>query len=188
KYLKGEFGKKEDLPKELISLLYAVDRYSIKFEIEKLLNEGKVVVMDRYSESNFAFHSTHFHGKEKEEFLKWLKIVESRLPHSDAVFFLDMPREAAEQLMLKKGERNYMGSKEKDQHEKDSVFLDNVRKTYLELAKTEKNWQVISCAIKKGKEWEIKSIHEIHEIIWNKISKLLVLNYTLKEFAEQAKE
>jgi dTMP kinase len=190
KYLKGDFGKKEELSKELIVLLYAIDRYDVKFEIEKLLEQGKVVIMDRYSQSNIAFHSSHFQENKKREFLQWIKLVESRLPIADLVFFLDMPRKAAEKLMLEKakqGNRNYMGSAEKDQHEKDSVFLDSVRKTYFELAKSEKNWQIIKCAEKNNNEWRIKSIQEIHELIWKRLSKLLVLNYTLKEFAEAKK-
>lgn len=178
KYLNGDFGKKEALSKEFVALLYAIDRYSIKKKIEHHLSQGKAIIMDRYSESNFAFQSASFEGKEKKEFIEWIKKTESRLPHSDIVFFLDMPREAAEQLMQSR-------DREKDQHEKDSIFLDRVRKTYLELSKSEKNWHVIPCAKKFGNDWNIKSIEEIHEIIWKKLSKLLVLNYTLKEIAEQ---
>src|SRR3989344_2996869 len=174
KYLKEEFGKKEALAKEFVALLYAIDRYSIKKKIEEHLVQGKAIIMDRYSESNFAFQSAAFEGKEKKEFIEWIKSTESRLPHSDIVFFLDMPRKAAEQLIQSR-------QREKDQHEKDSAFLDRVRQTYLGLSKSEKNWHIIKCAEKKGNDWKIKSIQEIHEIIWKKIAKLFVLNYTLKE-------
>lgn len=180
KYLKGEFGKKEEIPIEIVILLYAIDRYDVKPLIEKFLEEGKIVIMDRYLQSSLVYQSVFFEGKKKKEILEWNKIVNSKLPQADAFFYLNMPREASEQLVSSRGNV-------KDIHESDSAFLDNVRKTYLELAKSEKNWHVISCAVKKGKEWEIKSIQEIHEIIWKKIAKLLVLNYTLKEFAEQAK-
>jgi dTMP kinase len=164
-YLKGHFGTKEQAPIELVSLLYSLDRFEFKPELEKLLHEEKIVVCDRYSESNFAHQGAKIRDEEKRKvFLEWIKKVESRLPQARVKFFLDMPAEAFKKLLQERHE-----SFASDIHESDPEYLEKTRQIYLELVEQGENWEKISCAEKLQGEWKLKPRQQIHENIWQKL-------------------
>ena len=52
KFLNGDFGSLEAVDPHFSALLYAGDRYEAKARIQGALNEGKVVLVDRYVASN----------------------------------------------------------------------------------------------------------------------------------------
>src|SRR4030043_1300216 len=56
KYLRGDLGKKEELAPEIAVMLFALDRYTVRDEIKKCLEEGNIVLMNRYKTSNLPFH------------------------------------------------------------------------------------------------------------------------------------
>ncbi|NUN11422.1 dTMP kinase [Candidatus Micrarchaeota archaeon] len=154
RYLKGEFGAKEDLP-EFASLLYSLDRYQFKKEIENYLKEDYYLVFDRYTTSNLAYQSAFFEGEKKQELIEWMKIVDSRMPKPDAVVFLDVPRSFTEQLILQRNQKNSLTKK--DIHETDRDYEEKVRETYLQEAKKQ-GWIIIDCV----QDNEMKSREEIH--------------------------
>ena len=51
-YLNGKFGATRDLPAEYTMLPYALDRLQHQPQISKWLNDGKWVILDRYTYSN----------------------------------------------------------------------------------------------------------------------------------------
>lgn len=157
-YLKGAYGDKEELPVEIRALLYAADRYQFKHDFASFLEEGGVIVADRYSQSNYAFQTVDA-GEEQEALLAWMKRVESRLPQPDAHIFLDTPPETAQELMA---------DREKDQHEADLAFQRKVHRRYRELA-DEDDWHVVE-AVAEG---ELRSRDAIHTDIWNRVKPLL---------------
>lgn len=168
-YLKGKFGKKEDVPEEFVSLLYSLDRYEIKKEINSFLEKGFVVLMDRYYTSNFAYQTAKFSKeKKRKDFLGWLKKLESAMPFPDMVFFLDVPVEFSQKLMDSRKQKDYMKEK-KDIHEKDLDYQKKVREMFLELCRTEKNWFIVECT-EKGK---LKTKEKINDFLWSKIELLL---------------
>jgi len=173
KYLKGELGEKESLPEEFVSLLYSLDRYEIKEKIESDLNNGYVILMDRYYTSNFGFQTAKKEENQKKDFLDWLKKLESRMPAPDKVLFLDIAVDFSQKLMDSRKQKDYMKEK-KDIHEKDLDYQKKVRKMFLELCKTEKNWVLIKCA----EENKLKTIQEIHEMIWKETQQELQNNQT----------
>ncbi len=172
KYLAGEFGPKEDLPPEFTALLYALDRYHLKNELERKLSVGVNFVFDRYKASNLAHQGAKYLKKtDQDEFVKWLKIAEGRLPKETAMVFLNMPEEAAQKLMNGKDrQKDYRNGKCKDQHESDIAYLARTRDIYRRLARKEK-WVWIDCAFKDGKEWIVRSKEEISAELWQKIQK-----------------
>jgi len=148
KYLAGEFGSLEEVPEEFAVLLYSIDRYQQKKEIEKKLAEGKILVSNRYSFSNVAFHSAKFSDKKQQKaFAKWITAVESRMPRADRVFFLDVPVSIAYSKMGAVDRKNdYRRGKDRDLHESSIALQERARSIYLELAHKNKNWIVINCA------------------------------------------
>jgi len=173
-YLRGELGKLENVVPEASALLYSLDRYQYKKELEEKTKDPKtVVITNRYSQSNYAFQSAKFENEnEQDHFIKWLEDIESRIPQPGLVIFLDMPPAAAKKLGH--DTRKYMEGKESnyDIHEEDVTYQEKVRNVYLRLAQ-KKGWLVVRCAEKEGEEWKLKTPEEIHEKVWERVEKML---------------
>jgi len=144
KYLRGDFGKLSELPIELPSLLYALDRYSIRNELMDHLKGGNLVLINRYIDSNAAYQGAKLKGKERTDYIEWIKDAESRMPEPGLVIFLDVPREYSTELIKKKAPREYLKGKEQDIHEESDSYQEQVREVYCDLAKKE-NWKIINC-------------------------------------------
>ncbi len=172
RYLNGEFGLMKELSEEFCALLYSLDRYQMKKEIEQKLASGTILVSNRYVFSNIAFQTAKFHdAKEKAKFQKWIETVESRMPKPGLVFLLDLPIQSTVSLMAGEDrQKDYRGGKERDIHESNEAYLERVRQNFLKLAKRNKNWRVINCEGKKGilPKQEIASLvlKETEKILW----------------------
>ncbi len=147
------------------SLYYAADRRYNKDEIIKRLNEGYIVIIDRYVESNMAHQGGKI--KDKEERLKMYKKLELleyeilELPKPDLVMFLYLPYFYANILKQQRNESL-------DQHESSLEHLKNAEDTYLELAE-KYNFTKIDCV----KNDEIRSIDDISEECYQIVRKLI---------------
>ena len=106
-------------------LLYAANRYERKDLIEKWLSEGKIIVINRYSESNLAY------GVANGIPLEWLRQVESRMPRSNYVIYLRISPDISK---LRKSKR--------DRYETDLDFLRRVSEVYEALVE-QGRWFVI---------------------------------------------
>ena len=53
-YLKGMYGSAKDVGPYRASIFYACDRYDMSFQIKKWLQEGKIIIADRYIASNIG--------------------------------------------------------------------------------------------------------------------------------------
>jgi dTMP kinase len=152
-YLDGELGQKEELPSEIRSLLYSLDRYQFKKEFREFLKDGGVLIADRFSQSNYAFQSAD--SNEPEEMTEWMAKVDSRLPQPDEVIFLDVPPEKTAELME---------DREKDMYEDNLEYQRKVYRRYLELAE-EVGWKIVDCV----EDGQMKSREDISREIWKKI-------------------
>ncbi|MBY6294483.1 dTMP kinase [Nanohaloarchaea archaeon H01] len=164
-FLRGEFGERSELPVEVISMFYAMDRYQFRNEYEEFLSEGGVIVANRYSQSNIAFQSAEYEGQEFDEIVEWLKRLESRLPQPDQVFIMDIDPEIAQGLMAEKDLRDYLEGMERDINEEKVEFQRTVGKNYLKLAEMY-DWSVVQC-IEGG---ELRSIEDISDEIWSRLN------------------
>lgn len=167
KYLAGELGPIAEIPPEYISALYSADRYESKDELELMLNQGFIVIADRYCQSNFAYQTAKWeNAADRRKFLAWQKAVDAQMPVPDAVVFLDMPREAREALLLQPGRPP------KDMHEKDQEYQSRVMNLYRKMAKEEK-WIHVICAKKSKGEWTLQWREAIASRIWSAVMKKL---------------
>jgi len=148
KYLNGEFGDVGDVSPHLISMLYAGDRFEAAEHIRHDLNKGKIVISNRYTQSNMAFQAAKFNtNKEKKEFLEWLEELEFgifNIPRPDLIIYLYAPFEISQKMVDKKGKRSYT-NKTRDIHERNTKFLKAVEQEYLNLAKSNHEWRMIVC-------------------------------------------
>jgi dTMP kinase len=171
-YLNGKFGSASEVGPYRASLFYALDRYAASFEMRKWLAEGKVVVANRYVSANMGHQAGKIHDiMERDKYLDWLDNLEFGMlgiPRPDVVALLYMPPEIGQQLVDKKGHRDYVGGSRKDIHEADLNHLRQAAEAYLYVAK-KYGWTVIDCAPNNN----LKTIPDIHEEVWGKIRRLL---------------
>ena len=150
------------------SLYYAADRlYNLPI-IQKKLNEGYTVILDRYVYSNMAHQAGKLDDKnERKAMYEWLDNLEFKLlelPKPDISVFLHMPLDKIEKL--KKGRDESL-----DQHELDKNHLKLAEKAYFELADIY-NFKTIECCIND----EIRTIDDINDELFN-----YVVDYIKKE-------
>ena len=147
-YLNEKFGDVNESDPYLISLLYAGDRFEAAEHIRHDLNGGKIVICNRYTQSNMAFQTAKLKNeKAKKEFLEWLEELEFgiyNIPKPDMVIYLYAPHEISQKMVDKKKSRSYT-NKKRDIHERNSEFLALVEKEYLSLAKNNPEWRTIIC-------------------------------------------
>ncbi|MCF7795921.1 thymidylate kinase [Patescibacteria group bacterium] len=170
-YLNGKFGDANEVGPYRGSIFYAIDRYAASFEMKKWLDEGYVVISNRYTSANKGHQAGKIENlEERDKFLDWENNLEYDLfdiPKEDMNIFLYVDPEISQKLVDNKEKRSYT-DKKRDIHEADLNHLKNAANAYKYVAEKE-NWEIINC-VKNNK---IMSIESIHELIWKKIIKIL---------------
>nr|AIA12190.1 Thymidylate kinase [uncultured bacterium] len=174
----GKHGDFVHLDPYIASSLYAADRMETRPHIEKALQQGKVVVLDRYVSSNQLHQSGKVkNSRERRKFLEWLDRMEHEifgLPRPEAIFYLDVPQWVSARLLKEQMARDkkvYLKKGGKDTVEEDAAYLAHARESALKLLKEQKNWLKIVCVTKKG---ELLPKEAIHEMLWKKVNAKLV--------------
>lgn len=147
----------------VVCLYYAADRKYNLPKIQKYLDEGYYVILDRYTTSNLAHQGSKIHEKdERFNMYQWIDKLEYwllKLPKPDKTIFLHVPLENT--LELRKNRVNM------DEHEKSSEHLKNAEEAYLELAELY-NWDRIECV----RDNKLRSIEDISEEILNIVDEM----------------
>lgn len=79
-YLDGKYGAPGDISPYTTSLFYALDRYQTASAIRKALDEGKVVIANRFTGSSMALQGAKFkHPEERRGFFIWLDNLEFQM-------------------------------------------------------------------------------------------------------------
>lgn len=171
-YLRGELGSLEHVHPKLVALLFAEDRNEHKALLDGWLNEGYLIIMDRYVNSNIAFQCAKTKEKvDKIELKKWILDFEfnhNSLPTPDLSLFLNVPFSHIENSLNSArtgADRAYLNGK-KDIHEDSLELQANVYKEYLTLLDEQSNFHEIEC-FGNDANWLPKN--EIHEAIIEKI-------------------
>jgi len=93
-FLNGELGPLEGVDPHFTALLYAGDRYEAKPRLGAALNEGQIVLADRYIASNLAHQTARVEPEERAAFVEWIEHLEYGiygLPPEDLVLYLRLP-------------------------------------------------------------------------------------------------
>ena len=67
RFLRGEFGSIVDVDPYLVAMLYAGDRKDASAMIQQWLNDGKVVLLDRYTYSNIAYQCAKLKDQQEQD-------------------------------------------------------------------------------------------------------------------------
>ncbi|MBW2981791.1 deoxynucleoside kinase [Candidatus Woesearchaeota archaeon] len=167
-YLNGKYGTAEEVGPYRASIFFACDRYDASFKIKKWLDEGKIVIANRYTSANMGHQAGKIKdNEERDKYLKWLDNLEFnifKIPKPDATILLFMPPEIGQKLVDKKGHREYVNGKKRDIHEADINHLKNAAEAYRYCA-DKFNWLVIDCA----PDNELREIEDISEEILERV-------------------
>jgi dTMP kinase len=145
-YLNGKYGSAKDITAYQASILYAVDRFEASFKIRKWLEEGKIVLCDRYVSANMGHQAGKIDDlKKRDQFLEWLDNLEYnifKIPKPDINIFLYLDPEISRKLALGVKKENI--DKKKDIHENDAEHMKKAIKAFKYVAKKYK-WIEINC-------------------------------------------
>jgi dTMP kinase len=143
RFLRGDFGSIDRVDPYLVAMLYAGDRRDAASELREWLNQGIIVLLDRYVYSNIAFQCAKISDPAAQAALRdWileLEFTHHAIPRPAINILLDVP------FSFTKGkleggrtgqEREYLRGL-RDIHEEDLDFQQRVRNMYL--------WQAASC-------------------------------------------
>jgi dTMP kinase len=156
------------------SIFYAIDRFDASFKIRSWLEEGKVVICNRYVTANAA----HQGGKisddtERIKFFRWLDNLEYEIfgiPKPDLNIILHVSAEIAQQLAKEKWKKQeaHMKGKQTDLHEEDIEHLRNAEKVYLEIGKLFPNTKLIECM----ENDELLTVAEVSNKVWQLVRRM----------------
>lgn len=170
--LAGKHGDFLNLDPKIASSLYALDRFESSERVRSLLEEGVVVIADRYAGSN----QIHQGGKiaddtERKVFLLWLENIEFgilNIPRPDLTVYLRVPLETSLQLLQEKraAKNDSLGERERDVVEEDRSYLERSIQTADWLMGRER-WGVVEC-MENG---TLRTREAIHEEVWNQFTR-----------------
>lgn len=156
RFLRGEFGSAAEVDPYLVALLYAGDRADAAREIRRWLDEGRVVILDRYVYSNIGYQCAKLPaGEERDRLMRWILELEydyNAIPRPDLSLFLDVPFSFTERKLTEQREgedRNYLRGSS-DIHEASLDLQRNVREVYLATAEADPSLRVVDCSAEDG--------------------------------------
>ncbi len=145
-FLNGDFGALETVDPHFSALLYAGDRFEAKPRLEAALNQGQIVLADRYIGSNLAHQTARAAAKDRPTFIEWIEHLEYNiynLPRETMVLYLRVPPRQAQELVARKSARSYTAVKQ-DLQEASLRHLEDAAAMYDQLAQRS-NWATITC-------------------------------------------
>ena len=175
--LDGKLGDFIAIDSKIASVLYAADRWESSEVIKKWLDQGYIVIADRYVSSNQIHQAGKiFDDAKRAEFLKWLDEMEFdvfKIPRPDAIIFLDVPTNITRNLLLKRAvEKAKVNPYKvyKDLAEENEKHLIESRESALKMVKSNNNWIRVDC-VKNGKIMGIEDISKKVRDVFAKIIK-----------------
>lgn len=174
-YLAGNLGKPEKIGPYTASMFFTMDRYRAAKQIRKALEEGKVVVADRFTGSNMAHQGILFDNpEERRGFFIWLDQIEFemfKIPRPDISLVLRVPAEIAIKNVSRRGNK-------KDIHESDTEHMRKSVEVYDNLCQLfPKDFKQIDC-VRSG---EILDKKIINDQIWETMKSYLPGGEKLKK-------
>jgi dTMP kinase len=165
-YLCGAYGPADKLNPYIASLFFALDRFDLSQKIRRWRREGRIVIMDRYTDSNAAHQGGKIRDPKKRGALfRWLYDLEYgilEIPRPDKVLILHVPAAIGQKLAA--------GRAMPDQHEKSLAHLSAAEKSYLSLGrKFPRDHVIVECMEKDV----LLPPEKVHAKIWDLLEPLL---------------
>ncbi len=172
RYLNGKYGGMNEVGAKAASLFYALDRFEAKKTLTKKLEEGRVLVSNRYVTANMGHQAAKLtDAKERAAFLDWLEELEYEILgilRPTLQLILAVPHEISYQLVALKEARSYTKRK-RDLHEADREHLRLASEAYRQMAQRDNTFCLIECT----QDGQMRDVQDIHEEIWGLVQEHL---------------
>jgi len=156
RFLRGEMGANDQVDPYLVAMIFAGDRADAASRIRGWMDDGYLVIVDRYVYSNIAFQCAKLSGPERQQELRdWILDLEFRynqLPMPGINLYLNVPFDFTKQQLkiARKGEDRVYLKGERDIHEENLDFQEQVRQVYLSLRTFVTDLELIDCMDENG--------------------------------------
>ncbi len=166
KYLDDHFGEPKSLSPYFINSLYAIDRgITWLTELKKEFEEGKIILLDRYTTSSLIYQSALIEDLDKKkEFIDYVCDFEYNklgIQRPDRVIFLYAPFDLVSEI---RNARKQNEGIENDIHERDLEFMKKVYENAMFVADY-LGWDKVEC--NDGNK--MRKIEDIHNDIYRLI-------------------
>lgn len=181
-YLNGSYGAPDEVGPYRASIFYACDRYDASYKIKRWLNEGRIVVADRYTISNIGHQGGKIKNLKKwREFTQWLYDLEYdifEIPKPDLIVILKTSPDiayshsesAGRDEAKKKKMAVYLKMAGRDVHERDRRHLVRALASYIRFSRENpQECEVVKC-LNAGK---FLPPEVIHRKVWLVVAKML---------------
>jgi dTMP kinase len=173
-YLNGKYGSPSEVSPYIASFFYALDRYDASFKIKTQLDQGNIIITDRYVSANMGHQGGKFDTVEKRKaYFKWLDTYEYEvfnIPRPSLTIILHVPIIYTQETLRTRDNKAYIENSSKlDIHEQDLDHLRSAEQSYVEMCELFPDFVLIEC-VANGK---LLSIEEIHELVWKQVQKIL---------------
>lgn len=152
RFLRGELGSVEQVDPYIVAMLYAGDRRDAAAMIRGWIEEGKVVICDRYVYSNIGYQCAKIaDAAGREKLRQWILSLEYdyfAIPRPDVSLFLDVPFAFTERKLreVRTGDdRDYLNGGQ-DIHEQSLDLQQAVRRVYIDAAEYDADMHVVDCS------------------------------------------
>jgi dTMP kinase len=147
KEIRSFLGGRRSYAIEVKHLLLSANRWEKKKDIESTIENGTIIIMNRYYQSNLVYGVSHGLN------LNWLLNLDRGLPRENVVIVLEVSPDISYRRV----------PKDRDTFEMDQKLLTEVNKNYRKLAKRF-NWKLIN-----GEKFS----EEVHNEIMGVVTKIL---------------
>jgi dTMP kinase len=177
-FLNGDFGALDTVDPHFTALLYAGDRFEAKSRLDTALNQGIIVLADRYIGSNLAHQTARVPAEDRPAFIAWIEHLEYNiynLPRESLVLYLRVPPREAQQLVARKSARSYTAVKQ-DIQEASLRHLEEAAAMYDQLSRRP-NWATIPCfdetrgAMRPQKEIATEILAAVLQVLMQSLAK-----------------
>jgi dTMP kinase len=167
RFLRGEMGANDRVDPYLVALIFAGDRTDAAGQIRQWIEDGFLVIVDRYVYSNIAFQCAKIELPEDRIRLRdWILEFEfshNQLPKPDVNLYLNVPFEFTRQQLndFRDGDDRAYLKGERDIHEENLDFQEKVQREYLSLHDHVDDLSLIECTDQHGAMLPPKAISEL---------------------------
>nr|AIA12577.1 Thymidylate kinase [uncultured bacterium] len=163
-------GKYGQLNPRAASIFFAIDRFDGSYAVRQWLDEGKIVIANRYVTSNAGHQGGMIADKtERLKFFKWLSNLEYDIfgiPKPDLNLILHVPAKVAQK-------RAYQRDKKRDLYDSDLKHLENAERVYLEISQLFPNTRLVECA----EGTEMLTPQEVHNQVWEYVRRIALKDF-----------
>lgn len=166
--LDGKRGDFLHIDPRIASVLYATDRFQEKQTIETWLEEGRIVVLDRYVSSNMFHQGSKLKDDEElAEYVQWLENLEYEvfgIPRPDLSIYFNVDSEERIKMLQHAADKreNVLDLAETNvQHQKET---DETAKKVIGFTS---GWVTVECM----RDGEIRSREDIHQEVYDIVMK-----------------